>query len=116
MQSKQQGRDMFFQSKYLEASEKFEEALAFCPPAQVADRVKLQSNLSICMMKLGQYESAVGYCNGALELDEFWAKARYNRAESCFRLGRFDRALEDLKRTFAERPDLRDARMLQVGG
>ena len=114
MQLKQAGRDLFFQKKYLEASEKFEESLAFCPPGKVEDKVKLLSNLSICMMKLGQYQNAVAYCNDALDLDENWSKARYNRAESSFKLGRYDKALEDLKQVFKERPDLRDPRMLKV--
>jgi DnaJ family protein C protein 7 len=98
----------------LESCEKFEEALAFCPPDKVEDKVKLCSNLSICMMKLEQYETAVGYCNDALELDETWSKARYNRAECCFKLQRYDKALEDLKQVFTERPDLRNDKMMNV--
>ena len=115
MEVKHEGRNLFFQKKYFEASEKFEEALAFCPLEKKEDRVKLLSNLAICMMKLGQFESAVGYCNDALALDELWSKARYNRAESCFQLQKFDKALDDLKRVFEERPDLYNEQMLRVG-
>ena len=111
---KEIGKKLFFERKYLESSEKFEESLAFCPPEEVSDKVKLLSNLSICMMKLEQYQNAVGYCNDALELDENWSKARYNRAESCFKLKRYDKALEDLKRVFKERPDLRNDQMMMV--
>lgn len=111
---KQEGREFFFKKNFTAALNKFEEAQSYMPESQIEERVKLFSNSAICMMKLGRYQEAVGFCSEALELDPKFAKARYNRAESYYQLERFENAVEDLKQAFVDRPDLTDPDKLRV--
>ena len=66
------------------------------------------------MMKLDRHLEAVGFASEALELDPTFAKARFNRAESYFQLKRYENAVEDLRQSFVDRPDLTDPAKMRV--
>lgn len=53
------------------------------------------SNLSLCHLKLGSYDSVVSFCNQILAHDISNVKAKYRRGLAHHKLKKYDEAIED---------------------
>lgn len=67
--------------------------------------VAVLSNLSLVYAKSGDHGAALEKAAGALALDEGCAKARYRRAEAFAATGRYEEALEDMRKVAESQPD-----------
>ena len=115
------GNDAFRSGDVAAASAKYTKAMRYLdlfadctgPAApsekQAEERAKAslscQLNLAQCALKLGNPESALAHCTGALALDPSSAKALFRRGTAKRELKDLDGALADLERCLALSPD-----------
>ncbi|CAM6038647.1 unnamed protein product [Sphagnum compactum] len=84
------GNDLYKAGKMLEASVAYSEGLQYDPINAI-----LLCNRAACRSKLGHFEKAVEDCNAALEAQPRYMKALLRRADSNFKMERWDKALKD---------------------
>ena len=70
-----------------------------------SDAAKALSNLCAGYILIGDYDSALGYCDRSLEIDQTNWRAFNNRASALLGQGRLDEAITDLGRGLELRSD-----------
>ncbi|XP_002962267.2 peptidyl-prolyl cis-trans isomerase FKBP42 [Selaginella moellendorffii] len=111
------GNDAFKEDKVGEAMQKYEMALAYMGDdfmfqlfgkyKDMANAVKnpCHLNMAACLLRLEQYEEAIGQCNVVLAEDENNVKALFRRGKAQAALGRTDNARADFNKVKALAPN-----------
>ena len=90
---KAEGNEFFKQNKFLEALEKYTQAIDL--KVETKNNAIYYSNRSFVNLNLENYGSAILDANYALKIDSEFYKAYYRRAGAYFSLGKFAEALKD---------------------
>ncbi|XP_018621361.2 peptidyl-prolyl cis-trans isomerase FKBP4-like isoform X6 [Scleropages formosus] len=118
--AKEKGARFFKEGKYRLAVVQYKRILAWL--AHESDRsephgkevralrLAVRLNLAVCYLKMQEPAQAAENCNTALELDDCNEKALFRRAQACFAMGEFERALNDFQRLLQLYPENRAAR------
>ena len=100
---KQEGNDFFQNNKFLEALDKYNEAIKL--KVETKKNAVYYSNRAYVNLKLENYGSTIEDANMAIKIDPEFTKAYFRRAEAYFLLNKYGEALKDyiyLKTKFPE--------------
>lgn len=95
---KAEGNALFKQGKFLEASDKYMDAIRESQRAN--ENTVLKScylNLSSCSLQLEKFDSCVSHCNSVLDIDTMNMKAYYRRGQAFIGLKKRSSAVKDLQ-------------------
>jgi len=107
---KAEGNELFKQSRYEDAIEKYTKALEITTddPKNDADRaiaIDCLNNRAVCWMQQQNYRQVIADCSGVLALDENNLKALFRRAMAFDGLEKYRSALEDIRACCVRKPD-----------
>lgn len=112
MEKKEQGNEFFKIHEYEKAKAMYYEAIE-----EIEQKVEyasllfsLYSNISICQLKLGEYEKCVEICNNLLDQEPKNIKALLRRAKSFEILKLYNQSLEDLQTVLKIQPNNKNAK------
>lgn len=127
--TKDEGNELFKEEKYVEAMEKYVEALAATDFGKADDTdsqgnidilvVPVLCNLAACSMRLLQWQKAVMFCDQVLALRPHCGKALFRRGKSLLVVGEYQSAKENLVELIemtAEQSDLTEQEAKAVPG
>jgi len=113
--SKEEGNALFKEKKFDEAIECYNQGIKAldyrwgATPVEEKNietlRVILNSNAAMCSLKTNNLNEAVKFCNTAIELDPFNAKALYRLSEAYIGLSNFEKATEVINKCLEINPD-----------
>ncbi|VEL30363.1 unnamed protein product [Protopolystoma xenopodis] len=95
LELKEKGNDLYKESQFADAINKYTSALDICPLLFKKDRSQMLSNRAACNIKLKNVQLALADCDEALELDPTYVKCLQRRAELRESVDRLSEAYED---------------------
>jgi hypothetical protein len=72
----------------------YEEAIKFCPLDDIKMLTVLNSNISVCFLRKGDYDGVIHYTTEAIKLDPNFTKALLNRATAFEKTDKIEEAFE----------------------
>lgn len=107
---KAEGNELFKQSRYEDAIEKYTKAVEITSdePKDDTDRaiaVDCFNNRAVCWMQQQNYRQVISDCSTVLQLDEGNLKALFRRAMAFEGLEKYRSALEDIRACCVKKPD-----------
>jgi tetratricopeptide (TPR) repeat protein len=93
---KAEGNALFSASKWLDALEKYDEAVDVAPrrPECSKSLAALHANRAACFLKLEQYTECISACDDCLDLDDKYEKAMLRRASALEGMEKIDDAMQ----------------------
>lgn len=107
---KEEGNKRFQVKDYAGALEQYENALKLTPKTH-PDRAVFHSNRAACLMQMKpiDYETVIGECSLALQVQPRFVRALLRRARAFEAIGKYEMAMLDVQALLAADPNHRDA-------
>lgn len=93
---KNEGNTAFKQGNFVEAIEKYTEAISICPRDKKQELSTYHQNKAAAYEKMGNNEGVIEECSKAIEYNPKYVKALYRRSRALEALGRKSECLEDM--------------------
>lgn len=106
----EEGNRLFKEGKYFEALNCYYQAIESGHTGKATP--SLLNNISLCNIKVGEYEAALQAADQSIQLNNTIAKSHYRKATALFHLGRFAQAVQILELVLRQLPTDQDTRSL----